>query len=150
MGIGCAGTRRARQGDEIALLTAPQILAIDGCTTQPRAEENYVKRNLQKYSLSSHLFSKLGILDHGILLVKLKAADSIEALEVEPASPPDAHSVQDHRGFQMQLQKKEGISICASRQQHFWTNQSILRQWLVDEDGSWQATAKVKTTEQSE
>ena len=53
---------------------------------------------------SSHLFSKLGVLDHCILLVKLEAADPVEALEVEPASPPDANTVQDHRGFQVQLQ----------------------------------------------
>jgi len=50
-----------------------------------------------------NLFSKLGVLDHGILLVELEAADPVEALEVEPASPPDANTVQDHRGFQVQL-----------------------------------------------
>ena len=67
----------------------------------------------QKYSRSSHLFPKLGILNHGIFLVKLKTSDPIQPLEVEPSSPPDANTIQDHRSFQVQLQKREGIRICA-------------------------------------
>ena len=54
--------------------------------------------------MSLHLLAQLGVLHHGVLLVELEAADPVEALEVEPASPPDANAVQDHRGFQMQLQ----------------------------------------------
>ena len=56
----------------------------------------------------SHLLSQFGILHHGVLLVKFEAADSVQAFEVEPASPPDAHSVQDHRRFQMELQTEGG------------------------------------------
>ena len=105
MGIGCAGRRRGRRGDEIEPLTAPQTLAIDGYTTPP--EQKMTSKPLSKNILCSHLFSQLGILDHGILLIKLEAANSVKALEVEPASPPDANTVQDHRGFQVQLGKKE-------------------------------------------
>ena len=106
MGIGCAGRRRGQQGDEIAPSTAPQTLAIDGYTTPP--EQKMKSKPLSKNILCSHLFSQLGILDHGILLIKLEAANSVKALEVEPASPPDANTVQDHRGFQMQLKTKGG------------------------------------------
>merc|ERR1719237_1924866 len=46
-GTGCAGRRRARQGGEIEPSTAPQTLAIAGCTTQPEQEEN-VKTSLNR------------------------------------------------------------------------------------------------------
>ena len=54
--------------------------------------------------MSLHLLAQLGVLHHGVLLVELKAADAIKTFEVEPAAPSDAHSVQDHRRLQVQLQ----------------------------------------------
>ena len=54
--------------------------------------------------MSLHLLAQLGVLHHGVLLVELKAADAIKTFEIEPAAPSDAHSVQDHRRLQVQLQ----------------------------------------------
>ena len=54
--------------------------------------------------MSLHLLAQLGVLHHGVLLVELKAADAVKTFEVEPAAPSDAHSVQDHRRLQVQLQ----------------------------------------------
>ena len=55
MGIGCAGRRRGRRGDEIEPSTAPQTLAIDGYTTQPEQKmtsKPSSKKNILTCSLS--------------------------------------------------------------------------------------------------
>ena len=49
------------------------------------------------------LLPKLGVLHHGALLVELEAADPIKSLKVEPALPPDTHTVEDERGAEVNL-----------------------------------------------
>ena len=61
--------------------------------------------------MSLHLLAQLGVLHHGVLLVELKAADAIKTFEVEPAAPSDAHSVQDHRRLQVQLQPQPVVIL---------------------------------------
>ena len=50
-----------------------------------------------------HLLPQLGVLYHRGLLVKLKAADTVQPLQVQPAFPSDAHTVQDKGSFQVDL-----------------------------------------------
>lgn len=50
------------------------------------------------------LLAELGVLHHGALLVELEAADPVKSLKVEPAFPPDTHTVEDERGAEVNLE----------------------------------------------
>ena len=81
-------------------------------------QDETISQDFKDSRMSLHLLAQLGVLHHGVLLVELKAADAIKTFEVEPAAPSDAHSVQDHRRLQVQLQPTSCYSSafdCQSR-----------------------------------
>ena len=45
-----------------------------------------------------YLLLKLGVLTDGTILVKLQTTHPVQTLQVQPASPPDTHTVQDEGG----------------------------------------------------
>jgi len=79
------------------------MLGRDKSGKVPRSSFRLLLKLSQSTVVRLNLFSKLGILNHGIFLVKLKTSNPIQPLEVEPAPPPDANTIQDHRSFQVQL-----------------------------------------------
>ena len=50
-----------------------------------------------------HLLPQLGVLYHGVLLVILQAAHTVQSLQVHPALPSDTDAVQDQWSFQVDL-----------------------------------------------
>lgn len=56
------------------------------------------------------LVAQRGVLDGGALLVQLEAAGAVQALQVDPASPPHAHAVHDESGHDMGLINKTKTS----------------------------------------
>ena len=46
-----------------------------------------------------HLLPQLGVLNHRVLVVKLKTSDPVQPLEVQPAFPSDANTIEDKRSF---------------------------------------------------
>ena len=51
-----------------------------------------------------HLLPQLGVLYHGVLLVILQTAHSVQSLQVHPAFPSDTDTVQDEWSFQVDLE----------------------------------------------
>ena len=81
-------------------------------------QDETISQDFKDSRMSLHLLAQLGVLHHGVLLVELKAADAVKTFEIEPAAPSDAHSVQDHRRLQVQLQPTSCYSSgfdCQSR-----------------------------------
>ena len=46
-----------------------------------------------------HLLPQLGVLDHRVLVIKLKTSHPVQPLEVQPAFPSDANTIEDKRSF---------------------------------------------------
>ena len=58
-----------------------------------------------------HLLPQLGVLYHGVLLVILQAAHSVQSLQVHPALPSDTDTVQDEGSFQVDLEIIPGYNL---------------------------------------
>ena len=58
-----------------------------------------------------HLLPQLGVLYHGVLLVILQAAHSVQSLQVHPALPSDTDTVQDEWSFQVDLEIIPGCNL---------------------------------------